>query len=531
LPLIDDNCDGAADQHDRARVLAMTAGGPEHGVLHALSFREGAMVEDWSAGPGEGSLNDPTAATAAARSTDGSGIIAVCTEDERIRAYDGEGNELWLGPVSTLCDSLAIADIGGSSKVVSESQILDASGALVADYGPAPSHGFVVVDIEDNATGLEILTAAVVYDSSGAFIMDTGLGGEYVAVGDFEGDNSPIKDLEVVGIDPDQARLSLWRMSGGAVATPLRTGIDLHAALPIACPPASPGATASGGLPLLSDITGDGYLDVGVATARGYVVYDGVKLLNSMVTDENTVAWAIPRLDCDGGLRGSTAFDFDRDGSAEVLAGNDSLMALFDTAGNELESWCNTAEPGHAHPLVVDLDGDGFVEVVTPESARGATTCSGQMNAGVSLRQPVERVVRSRATHNELSYRVANVLDDGRLALTPDAHLAAPLMRANPADGNAPDVLVEWQSCSPTLRVRIKNQGRVSLGAGQAVVTFIAEVDDLPIGSVPLAVSLGPGVGIDVELATAYSGPVRAEIVGDLGECRVDNNSVAYYCP
>jgi hypothetical protein len=522
LPLEDDNCDGVVDEHDGARVLAMSA---SDGILRAFALDDSrALVETWASSE----PNDPFSLVAAVRLEDGGDArIAVCTTSQSIRAYDASGVAQWESPISGRCGGLAIADLegDGTPDVVSESQVVEAGNGYVKfAYGPVAARGFVVMDVRDNGEGrLEIVTGAHVYDHTGNIVADTGLAEGYVGVGDIDDDGS----VEIVVIDPLTARLALWRYAEPPEV--VRSAVDLHAQLPQACAAGSPGELESGGPPVLADVTGDGMLDVGVATARGYVLFDGALLLDTAMADVDTIAWSSAALDCDGGQRGSTAFDFDGDARAEVLAGGDAFLQLRDADGNTLASFCSTTEAGQAHPIVADLDGDGFGELLAPSSSRGAASCAqNQKTTGIALFDPLEAITRTRATHNEFGYRVANVKTDGRLALTTTM---APMMRANPATRDAPDVMVEWRPCGASQRVTVKNVGRAPLGAGQAQVDFTHEVTDELLGSIPLAVTLGPGASIDVELLTTVSGPIRADVVGASGECRIENNTATHYCP
>jgi hypothetical protein len=176
---------------------------------------------------------------------------------------------LWLGPPGAACHSLAIGDLqgDGQAEVVSESQILSATdGTLLAEYGPVAPGGFATnvgvesgpwyVDVFGNATALTLPDGAYAHTAS----------------------------YRVV-VDPTQAQLFV---EGSAN----RPALDLHAQLPLACPLGSAGALASGGPPTIADVDGDGVADIGVATARGYVVFDGSKLQDASEPDSNTYLWS-----------------------------------------------------------------------------------------------------------------------------------------------------------------------------------------------------------------------------------------------
>jgi hypothetical protein len=373
LELDDDDCDGSVDAFDRPEIVFMTAAtgaSPWQGALHAAQVRNGLIELTWTAPPAD-PPNDPTSSIAAARMGLGA-IIAVCTVDERVRAYDESGAERWLGPPSARCDSLAIADLqqDGGISVVSESQVFHASsGALMATYGPAPGHGFVIADVDDaHASELEIVTAGRIYRPNGLLLLDSELPDGFVAVGS---DGAPV----VISVDPMEAKMLMWRDDQGS-AEVLST-YDLHAPFSQACPAGSNGALRSGGPPVVyGSIPSTKAWDVGVSTSRGFVTYR---------IGEPDPIWAYPRLDCDGGTRGSTAHDFDGDGLAEAAVYGPDSVELLGSDGSLLQSFCRTGEPGPAPPLVVDLDADRFGEVLTTRSARLGGLCQGAPQVGLGV--------------------------------------------------------------------------------------------------------------------------------------------------
>jgi hypothetical protein len=448
--------------------------------------------------------NDPASAIAAARTPWGDAVIAICTEDERIRAYDDAGVERWTGAPSARCDSLAIADVDfdGVLEVVSESQIVSVlDGSEVGSYGPAPSHGFAVFNAPSSDV-MGMVTANRIYTPAGDVVVDLGGADGFVALSEYD---------RWLGVDPVAHTLRVGLLDGTVF-----NEIDLHAPFAGACPPGTAGALASGGPPSV------GSDRIGVTSALGYAVYDGV----------GNLLWAVDDPDCDAPTRASLMFDFDGDGADEVVRYLEQRMQLRDGAtGALLSSWCNTVEAGHAYPLVADVDADGFGELLGFASARTASTCDGGAQAGLQVLRGDVPVARTRSVYNEFSYRVDNVTDDG-VAFS-DFGGYAPFMRANRASLKAPNLTIEHIDCDLGARVRVRNVGNVALAARQATVSFHDETD-LIVGRAVIPVTLAPGAGIDVRLqgAPAMLSVEVASIHGrPLGECNVGDNAIDLSCP
>lgn len=136
-----------------------------------------------------------------------------------------------------------------------------------------------------------------------------------------------------------------------------------------------------GGPPTIADFDGDGRLEIGVAGATAYNVLDpdcksppDPATCASMSTDG--VLWATPSQGIVGDLTGSSAFDFDGDGRAEVVYGDRCFTRVYDGAtGKVLSSRARTSCTWYDNPVIADSDGDFHAELVTTSNQNCGNLC------------------------------------------------------------------------------------------------------------------------------------------------------------
>ncbi len=113
--------------------------------------------------------------------------------------------------------------------------------------------------------------------------------------------------------------------------------------------------------PALADLDGKG--------ARDVVVGDEEGVLHAFSGDDGKPLWAAPTGENDYGARGFIAAaaiaDLDHDGKDDVIAGaRDGVLAAYHGQDGQ-ELWREQMDSGiHASPQVLDLDGDGRLEVL-----------------------------------------------------------------------------------------------------------------------------------------------------------------------
>jgi hypothetical protein len=486
--LDDDNCDGNIDERDIPDIVFFTFAGSDYNnnggssaTLRAISIVDGQVVNKW---------NRVTATDSPGRSIASGDIhpspgneIVVCTTSGAIRAYDATGSQLWLSSAgSCFMPSIADVDQDGQAEVIMRTQILDGStGAVEATFSPANTGNVVATDVTGNGW-LDIVTPTRVYDATGAQLVDVGVLGTHPAVGDLDNDGIP----EIVTVHTGTHTLSVWHLdpnqsSGYSI---IRQGIDINGNNTNICcqqNPNSAGCNGGGGPPTIADFNGDGYPDVGMAGGIGYVMFDGFKLMDpNTYPAVDTIAWIKQTQDCSSAQTGSSVFDFDGDGLAEVVYADEVTLHVYDgTTGNDLFSICNTSGTLWEYPLVADVDSDGHADIVVASNRYSGLNCNGSKTTGIRVfGDTLGKWVRTRRIWNQHAYHVTNVNEDGTIPQIEQTNYTTAGLnnfRQNVqplGEFAAPDLVVDvFPSCAGEYSIvaRVRNIGEASVPPGVLV--------------------------------------------------------------
>lgn len=163
----------------------------------------------------------------------------------------------------------------------------------------------------------------------------------------------------LVQADTDDAAEIMWLKQGGQVLTDsdgtilseVAYSIDLH----------------TGGMGCAGDIDGDGWMDIITAGSTDGTGEQGIIQAHSL---EGAVMWEIPLHNENSIIFAScSTFDFDLDGAREVLISTGDFFYILGGVDGEIRySYAHNSRSAIDTPIVVDLDGDGSVEIIVPNA-------------------------------------------------------------------------------------------------------------------------------------------------------------------
>ena len=172
--------------------------------------------------------------------------------------------------------------------------------------------------------------------------------------------------------------------------------------------------TTSGGRINIGDFDGDGDVELGFAGRNIYVVRNYVDNDGDGNPNNGTwsTLWQKTGLD-DGSQRtGSTLFDFDGDGTVEVVYSEEEDLFIYEgPTGAELFRTTSRSGTRTEYPIVADVDGDGTAEIIVTAQSRNGPSFSGTgwISVYKSNNQPW---VPARKVWNQHGYHVTNINDD-----------------------------------------------------------------------------------------------------------------------
>ena len=159
--------------------------------------------------------------------------------------------------------------------------------------------------------------------------------------------------------------------------------------------------SGGGGPPTIADYDGDNLPEVGVAGADYYTVYDpdcqasprpGGKCDSRDRCDfdpagacPDYILWSRTSQDHSSRITGSSVFDFEADGKAEVVYADECFARVYSGSdGKVVFSQYRSSSTWLENPVVADIDGDYRSELIVPSNGGGtfdAQYCAGLLNA------------------------------------------------------------------------------------------------------------------------------------------------------
>ncbi len=418
--------------------------------------------------------------TPAAADIDGDGSVEIVTGKVGggLIAFEHDGTFKWAStkadgvtPWNTALPSAAvtIADLEGDGKpeIVLGGYVFDATGKLLVDggtlfgsngtYGPVS----IVADL-DGAFPQEIVSGKKALRSDGTLYWDNGLADGYTAIADLDLDGTP----EIVVVANGTVRVQA-PTTGVVLAQ-----IDM------------PG-TGAGGPPTIADFDADGLPEIASANGDAYSVFEYALIPMPTLT----VKWQSTTQDLSSNRTGSSVFDFQGDGAAEVVYNDECYFRIYDGKdGTELFKQANSSATILEYPVVVDVDGDNNTEVVLGGNDLNtlAGTCPypvAEARHGVFVYGDADdNWVRTRRLWNQHAYHITNIEGDASVPAPEPASWVVPpglnnYRQSSQGAGvfNAPDLQVGLDaSLAPcpaavTLSAVVRNQGSLGVAAGVSV--------------------------------------------------------------
>jgi len=565
IQLDDDDCDGRITGRDIPEIVIITSPDDQNrpdgtnavGDLVVLSAADGALTEKWRVAASTNPWTYPAAGNI--DGAPGNEIVACSIDRRTIVAYHIVADALverWTSPVlPALCVMPNIADVDqdGMPEVIVGGTVLAGETGAVRYMMDEPDRDVILSDVDGDAEHtLEIVSARRIHSLvGGRFVVlaDRGAGTGHPIVADLEAGGLP----EIITVEYDTHTLTVWRYDGAGGVETLRTGLDINGTLdPTLCGSTSAGRTHGGGPPTAADVNGDGTPDIAVAGGVGYAVLDGRRLVDSTVADADTFFWTQSTIDCSSARTGSSVFDFNGDGRAEVLYADEHYLRIYEgMTGTVLFEACNTNGTILEMPIVADVDGDGQADIIVASNARyrECRDVPGTRTSGIRVYSSTSGTwVRTRRVWNQHAYHVTNVEESGEIPTREAPNWSTPGLnnfRQNKQPGNelsAVDaVLTLRANCSSAelgVTVTVRNLGEAVMPIGAEVRLYRGPIVSAPdpadlLGTMNTTRALFPAQAEDLNFPTTdpgiLGGSVRVHAVVELPatarECREDNNS------
>ena len=350
---------------------------------------------------------------------DGFAEIFIQHIDGFLCCYHPDGSIKWTVSVSEADErspNILIADINGDSipEVWSKDKIFNAvSGALLVSLPEAI--GFSVLYGQNG--GKALMPAFADFDNDGILELaggnkvyklnitnSTGTAGNSVtlwktisASGTGDGLTS-VADIDLDGfMDVVVVRdgcMYAWKPYSGTASTP-----ELIATCPYS-------SSAPGSRALLTDVNNDGYPEILFTYIANVTAYQYVPAIQSLQQ-----MWLRSTSDLSGATT-MTAFDFNQDGSVEIVYRDQSDLRIIDgTTGDNISTFACLAPTAVDYPAIVDLDRDGRAEIVV--SSNTYESNHDKHAKLIVFHSPANTVwAPARYVWNQHAYNVVNVNND-----------------------------------------------------------------------------------------------------------------------
>jgi hypothetical protein len=487
---------------------------------------------------------------------DGFAEIVASHETKTIIAIDSDGTPLWksdpyAGPRASGSVAIANMDNDGNPEIVFGRAIFSNTGKLLyeAAAGGAGVNGqgpiSCVADLDGDMRP-ELIGGRTAYKTTGTVAGNNFAGSVlwtsnvatdgFCGIADFNVDGKP----EVVLVTSGTVRV----LNG-------QTGVQIATAnIP---------AAGTGGPPNIADFNGDGVRDIGVAGSARYTVF----LFNGMALSQ---LWTAVTEDNSSQVTGSSVFDFDGDGRAEVVYNDEAYIRIY--PGVEPDCQMNPPGPGcdknmtdaevlfkdrnssrtrTEYPVIADVNGDFKADIVF--STNNDTNASLITDAGLEVfKDSLDNWVSTRPVWNQHTYHITNVGIVGEIPVVENNNWTTPMdspynsYRNNvqgASDFCAPDLVpydldFDAAVCQNelALSVWVANQGCLGVGPGVNVAFYEEQMGLLGVVQTKGPLVAGAAEQVKLSVPGAFQSVSVYAVADDdgmgmgfLNECVEDNNS------
>jgi hypothetical protein len=515
--LNDDNGDGLVNEDDIPDVVVTN----QIGTTYALSGNNGKIL--WFAGS-----SGIQSSTPAIGDLDGDGRPEVVAAGSNgITAFRGaSGIVKWHSfaepnGATMECGAVGIYDLEGDGEVevVIGNLILHGKGGGVkgkGEYGAGSGHAWaaamgVAADIDRDGV-LEVVTGNASYGPNGEAEWTQPYADAFVAVGNF--DEDPTAEIAVSG----EGSVGLLEHDGEVIWH--------HQNIM--------GSTS--GPPTIGDFDNDGEPEIGVAGSGKYMVFE----------TDGAVKWSREVSDWSSGFTGSSVFDFEGDGAAEVVYADENDLWVFNGADGSVK----LRETRHSnvtcseYPTVADVDKDGHAEIIY------ASAMYSGLETGIRVIGDANNSwAPARPVWNQHAYAVTNVNPDATIPANPQVNwdsyntFRSGDITAGQGGGMADlvaiidDVCTECAEGSVVVQARIANQGSADVRDPFIVSLFAVDANGVTerLQSQHMEPPLEAGSALPTlvfDAKVTVSGPYDIHLTVDDGslvpECKDKNNTAKW---
>jgi len=136
------------------------------------------------------------------------------------------------------------------------------------------------------------------------------------------------------------------------------------------------GGISNGGPPTIGDFDNDGFPEIASAGGANFRVFDLDCIAGGPGCVSPGVRWIQPSQDLSSATTGSSIFDFEGDGAAEAVYGDECYLRVYDGAtGGVLYSAARTSCTWYENAIVADPDNDDNTEILIGSNTNCDVTC------------------------------------------------------------------------------------------------------------------------------------------------------------